>query len=585
MEKDYYKDYDKRVSWDLTSIFKDDEELNKKIDELNTSINKITIPDSLDTNNLISLLDEYSLIKELSTKILMYGSLKYYQNTSDENLALKNRVEKINNEATTKLKIIENYLTKFSYDNLIKLPSIKKYKFYLDNLFRMQEYVKDAKTNEKIKDNTDLINKYINKQNNLINNMTYPDIQVEDKTYEITNFNMTKYLASQNRELRKLTFLSINNSFKEKESEFSSILNNIFALRNDNALLAGYQSVLEKSLFEENLPNSLIETLITSVHKNLPIMQKYLELKSKHLDIKDPHLYDLGVSLNKEVNQKYNIAEAINVIKTALKPLGKEYLQTVDILLDGHIDATPNELKHQSITFSWQDYAFLNFHGAYGDLKNLVHELGHIISYHLAKNKEPFIYADSTIFIGEIASIVNEILLNDYLYNNAKNKEEKIFFLSKKIENYFTSVFKQTLYTEFENYLYSLDNITANILSTKYYELLTKYYGSNIIIDSEAKIEWMRLGHLYRHSYYPYKYATGLLMASSIVADISTNNLLIEKYIEFLKSGNSNYASELLKMVNIDITNSKTFDNGFKLLENDIKKLEKIMEGEWYNGF
>lgn len=125
MEKDY-KDYDKRVSWDLTSIFKDDEELNKKIDELNTSINKITIPDSLDTNNLISLLDEYSLIKELSTKILMYGSLKYYQNTSDENLALKNRVEKINNEATTKLKIIENYLTKFSYDNLIKLPSIKK---------------------------------------------------------------------------------------------------------------------------------------------------------------------------------------------------------------------------------------------------------------------------------------------------------------------------------------------------------------------------------------------------------------------------------------------------------------------------
>ena len=580
MEKDYYKDYDKRVSWDLTSIFKDDEELNKKIDELNTSINKITIPDSLDTNNLISLLDEYSLIKELSTKILMYGSLKYYQNTSDENLALKNRVEKINNEATTKLKIIENYLTKFSYDNLIKLPSIKKYKFYLDNLFRMQEYVKDEKTNEKIKDNTDLINKYINKQNNLINNMTYPDIQVEDKTYEITNFNMAKYLASQNRELRKLTFLSINNSFKEKESEFSSILNNIFALRNDNALLAGYQSVLEKSLFEENLPNSLIETLITSVHKNLPIMQKYLELKSKYLDIKDPHLYDLGVSLNKEVNQKYNIAEAINVIKTALKPLGKEYLQTVNILLDGHIDATPNELKHQSITFSWQDYAFLNFRGAYGDLKNLVHEFGHIISYHLAKNKEPFIYADSTIFIGEIASIVNEILLNDYLYNNAKNKEEKIFFLSKKIENYFTSVFKQTLYTEFENYLYSLDNITANILSTKYYELLTKYYGSNIIIDSEAKIEWMRLGHLYRHSYYPYKYATGLLMASSIVADISTNNLLIEKYIGFLKSGNSNYASELLKMVNIDITNSKTFDNGFKLLENDIKKLEKIMEGE-----
>ena len=200
-----------------------------------------------------------------------------------------------------------------------------------------------------------------------------------------------------------------------------------------------------------NINIEIINKLIQSVNHNLSLIQQYLKIKSDFLEIEEPHLYDFGVPLDDNLKIKYSLEEAKEIVLNALEPLGGEYIEAVKILFDGHIDAELNENKHQSITFSWNTYSFLNFRGSYIDLKNMIHEIGHIVNYYFSKNKQPFIYEDSTIFVGEIASIVNEILLNRYLAKNASTKAEKIFYLSKEIENYFSSVFKQTMYTEFEN--------------------------------------------------------------------------------------------------------------------------------------
>lgn len=257
-------------------------------------------------------------------------------------------------------------------------------------------------------------------------------------------------------------------------------------------------------------------------------------------------------------------------------------MQVVSYLLDGYIDAKPSKNKHQSITFSWNTYSFMNFRGTYVDLKNMIHDLGHIVNYYLSKNNLPFLYEDSTIFVGETASLVNEILLNRYLYEFAKSDEERIFYLSKEIENYFTSVFKQTMYTEFENDLYNTktsSNLTPKLLSEKYDKLIKKYYGKNIIYDEISDIEWTRLGHLYRWSYYPYKYATGQIIASVVVNSLlDDKSLSKEQYLKFLSSGSSLYSLDLLKMLNIDLTNSNIINNGFKIMENDLEKLVKILE-------
>lgn len=210
----------------------------------------------------------------------------------------------------------------------------------------------------------------------------------------------------------------------------------------------------------------------------------------------------------------------------------------------------------------------------------MIHEIGHIVNYYLSKKEQPFIYEDSTIFVGETASITNEILLNRYLYNNANTQEEKIFYLSKEIENYFTSVFKQTMYTEFENDLYETktkSDLTSEILCEKYFSLIKKYYGKDINYDQIANIEWARLGHLYRWSYYPYKYATGLLIASVVIDSlVDKKTLSQEEYIKFLSAGSSQYSLDLLKIVNIDLVNTDIIESGFNVMNQDIKELQKV---------
>ena len=294
------------------------------------------------------------------------------------------------------------------------------------------------------------------------------------------------------------------------------------------------------------------------------------------LGIDDAHLYDFNVELSGELDIKYSLDEALDIIRGALRPLGSRYLEVVEKLLDGHIDALLDEDKHQSITFSWNTYSFMNFRGRYVDLKNLIHEIGHIVNYYLSYENEPFIYADSTIFIGEVSSIVNEILLNKYLYNNATSAEEKIFYLSKEIENYFTSVFKQTMYTEFENEIYNNSDLSSDNLSRIYSNIVKKYYGNSVIYDSVFSTEWTRVGHLFRWSYYVYKYATGLLSASIIVKYLENGSISRDGYLDFLSFGSSKYSLELLNSLEVDLCNDKVIVDGFKILEEDIDNFYKI---------
>ena len=226
----------------------------------------------------------------------------------------------------------------------------------------------------------------------------------------------------------------------------------------------------------------------------------------------------------------------------------------------------------------------MNFRGSYNDIKNLIHELGHIVNYYLSKEKQPYIYEDSTVFVGETASLVNEILLNRYLYKKSETDEERLFYLSKEIENYFTSVYKQTMYTEFENSIYSLIDSDVDTICNKYSSLIKKYYGNSINYEDMSSIEWTRLGHLYRWSYYPYKYATGLIMASLVVDSLlDSNTLSKEQYIKFLESGKNQYSLDLLKMLDIDLSNENTINNGFNVLKKDINNFKDLVEKNLYS--
>ena len=577
-----------KLEWNLQEIFANNQTFYDEINNVKQLLEDIKKYEEAELNStlLLKLLDKKWKIKEISNNILIYGSLMYYKNVNDDEcIELKRVAETFNNDVNTILKFIDRKILDLGFGKvssfIVENPKLEIYKLSLHNLFRLQEHIQLDEINQKIKENSDSINEQLSIYNNLLRDIKYESINVDGEEVKITSSNFAKYISSRDRETRKQTYFVVNNAFQKEKDNFANILNRIYGFRIENSFLEKYNSVLEKILFEENINPEIINKLIESVNNNLGLIQEYLEIKSDLLEIEEPHLYDFGVPLNSNLKIKYSLEEGKEIILKALEPLGQEYIEIVKTLFDGHIDAELNENKHQSITFSWHTYSFMNFRGAYIDLKNMIHEIGHIVNYYLSKKEQPFIYEDSTIFVGETASIVNEILLNRYLYKNANTEEEKIFYLSKEIENYFSSVFKQTMYTEFENDLYKIrtnSELTSEILCDRYFKILKKYYGNNITYDQIANVEWTRLGHLYRWSYYPYKYATGLLMASVVVDSlVDKKSLSKEEYIKFLSAGSSQYSLDLLKILNIDLVNTNIIESGFNVMAEDIKELQKVL--------
>ena len=577
-----------KFEWNLQEMFANNQSFYDEINNVKQLLEDIKKYEEAELNStlLLKLLDKKWEIKEISNNILIYGSLMYYKNVNDnECIELKKIAESFNNDVNTILKFIDRKILALGFKKvssfIVENPKLEIYKLSLHNLFRLEEHIQPDEINQKIKENCDSINEQLSIYNNLLRDIEYGIINKDGEKIKITSSNFAKYISSRNQDTRKQTYYVVNNAFQKEKDSFANLLNRIYGCRIENSILEKYNSVLEKILFEENINPEIISKLIESVNNNLGLIQNYLKIKSDLLEIEEPHLYDFGVPLDNNLKIKYSLEDAKEIILKALEPLGLEYIEVVKTLFDGHIDAELNENKHQSITFSWHTYSFMNFRGAYIDLKNMIHEMGHIVNYYLSKKQQPFIYEDSTIFVGETASIVNEILLNRYLYKNATTEEEKIFYLSKEIENYFSSVFKQTMYTEFENDLYKVrtnSELTSEILCERYYNILKKYYGNNITYDQIANVEWTRLGHLYRWSYYPYKYATGLLMASIVVDSlVNKKTLSKEDYIKFLSSGSSQYSLDLLKILNIDLLNSNIIESGFNVMAEDIKELQKIL--------
>lgn len=570
------------MEWNLEELFKTETDFYNEIENIKTELENIKQYENIELNkdNLLELLNKKWELKEKSNNVLVYGSLNYYKNIkSEEMINLKTQAEKLNSEVESKLNFIDLKILELGKEKIEQFikenNNLKTYELYINNLFRMQEHIQDEETNNKIKQNNNRINELLTKYNTLISEMKFDTIEENGEQIEVTNSNYSKLLQSNNENTRRQAYLSVDKRYKEKQIEFFKILKEIYELRIENSKLENYDSVLEKVLMKENIDKKIIDTLIKSVNNNLSLIHKYLKIKSNLNNIEKPHIYDFGIQHNLEI--EYPLEQAINIIKETVKELGQEYIDVVNKLLNGHIDTVLDENKHQSITFSWHTYSFLNYKNRYIDLKNLIHELGHIVNYYMSKQKQPFIYEDSTIFVGETASITNEILLNRYLQENSKTKEEEQYYLIKQIENYFLSVYKQTMYTEFESRIYELINtnsLTPQTINEEYMNLIKKYYGDNIDYSDASCVEWIRLGHLFRWSYYPYKYATGLMISSILVDELlDTKTLTKEEYIDFLSSGSNAYSLDLLKKLKIDLTNNEVIENGFKVLEKSINKL------------
>lgn len=576
-----------KLEWNLDDLFESSEVFYNEIDKIKLLLEDIKKYEKIEMNASVleEVLDEKWKIKEMSNNILVYGSLRYYKNINDEeSVKLKKDAEEFNSEVNTKLMFIDRMILSLGIDKVLSFidenSKLEIYRFSLCNLFRLKEHIMSSEITERIKNNNSNISDEVSRYNNILRDINYGYININGEDILITSSNLAKYLSSRDRDVRKQTYFIVGEANQKELNGFADIINKIYGYRIENAGLEEYDCVLDKVLFEDNVNSKIINKLIRTVNNNLNLAYEYLKIKASLLGVDEVHLYDFNVPLDSNLRIEYSLDEAKNIILNALSVLGREYIDVVQLLFDGHIDAVIDENKHQSITFSWNTYSFMNYRGSYVDLKNMIHEIGHIVNYYLSQKKQPFMYEDSTIFVGETASIINEILLNRYLRKNARSKEEEIFYLSKEIENYFTTVFKQTMYTEFEDDLYNTKKnieLTKEVLCEKYGNIIRKYYG-NVKYDEMDNNSWCKLGHLYRYSYYPYKYATGLLMASAVCDSLINNgNVEICDYINFLSAGSSMYSLDLLKLLNIDLINTDVMQSGFNVMAEDIEELKKVL--------
>jgi oligoendopeptidase F len=318
----------------------------------------------------------------------------------------------------------------------------------------------------------------------------------------------------------------------------------------------------------------------------MELIYDYMDIRKKLLKLDELHMYDIYVDLVENKNNKIPFEKGKEILFEALKPLGDKYLSDLNKAFDEKwIDIYPSEGK-RSGAYSWgcydsYPYLLLNYNDTVDAVSTMGHELGHSMHSYYSK-KQNYVDSNYPIFLAEIASTVNEVLINDYLYKNAKTKEEKIFYLTDFLETVRTTIYRQTMFAEFEMIMHEKEQngipLTEDELSNTYYDLNKLYYGDNVISDDLIRYEWSRIPHFYT-PFYVYKYATGLSAALSIASRIlDGDEKTKENYLEFLSSGGNNYPLEILKKVDVDMTTSKSIEEALSMFKEKLENLKELIK-------
>lgn len=581
----------KNYNWDLEKIYDSKEKLEEDIQIIKEKIKKLEdLSKNLGDNfgEFIRLYEE--TMRELVTPIV-YAHMKHDEDTRDpygqkisiETMSLFSELQTV----SAGLNPFILSLDKTELDKLIIDEDLEKYRKYLEKIFRFKEHTLTAKE-ERILGALSPVTNAPSEAYTLLTNadIEYPEIESVGNV-KLTDANYGKLLQNPNVEVRKETFKKYYETLGKVDNTIASLqYNNVRSLVIESKL-RNYKSAREMELFKDDVEVEVYDNLINVVHSYLPILHKYFRLKKEYLGLEEQHMYDIYLPLLKEEAKKITFEESKEIILEAVKPMGEEYRSIIKKAFDENwIDVYPREGKksgaYSSGAYDTDPYILMNFTDDFDSLFTLAHELGHSIhSYYSRKNNE-FIYSQYTIFVAEVASTANELLLLDYLMKNAENDDERFFLISHYIDSFKSTVFRQTQFAEFEKLTHDAVEgdkvLTLDDFNEIYYDLNKKYYGDAIVHDEEIKLEWARIPHFYRN-FYVYKYATGFSTAVTLSQRIlSGNKEYLEAYINFLKDGGNNYPLDQLRAAGADISKPEVLNAAFKVFENLVNELEELMK-------
>ncbi len=409
-----------------------------------------------------------------------------------------------------------------------------------------------------------------------------PALDSKGKAHEVTHSSYAMLMENKDRVLRKNTFESMYKTYQQFSNTIATnYIQNVYVDWYFDKTRK-FKSCLQASLYSNNIPESVYYTLLKNTQTMLPILHEYYAFVKKCLGLKNYTYYDVYVSPVKSMDSKISYEDMVALGVDALQVLGKEYSRVVqNAVRDQWIDVMPNENKvtgaYQTDAYNVHPYILLNFDGRKSYTSTFVHEMGHAMHSYLANQTQPYQKAGYSIFIAEVASTVNEMLLNQYLIKHAKTKQEKAYYANEFLQSLKSTLFRQTMFSEFENYAHTLveqgQAISKDILLKKYQELNQTYFGKAVKDNPYIQYEWLRIPHFYS-SYYVYKYATGIVTAINLVKMITEEKGGVDKYLNLLRSGGSDWPVELLKQAGVDLTT----DHPYQVVKEEMEKYFMILK-------
>ncbi len=417
--------------------------------------------------------------------------------------------------------------------------------------------------------------------------MKFGTVRDEDgNEVELTHSRYIQFQRSQDRRLRKESFEQLYSRYIEHKNTLAAVFNtsvksDVFYARRRN-----FDSALERALHPDNVERSTYDNLIATVREHLPVLHRYLRLRKRVLNLEELHMYDLYVPLVRDVAFKVPYEESRKIVKAGLYPLGDEYQQMLDLAFESRwIDVFENQGKssgaYQRDVYGVHPYVLLNYQGNIDDVFTLAHELGHALHSQHSMTHQPYIYADYSIFVAEVASTVNEALLVHYLLDSEADPRRRLFILNYYLEQFRTTVYRQTMFAEFERAVHDQaeqgEALTSESLCATYRGLNEDYYGAEVTIDNQVDMEWARVPHFYR-AFYVYKYATGFSAANALAQSILSGSAdARERYLAFLSSGGSDYPLNLLKRAGVDMTSRKPIAEALGLFDTLLDEMEALV--------
>ena len=582
-----------KFKWTIDEMYPDEASMDKDIQKVKELIEeakkyKGTLADS--DENLFKALSISEEASRILQNLYVYTHMKSHEDT---------RINKNQGNATktdmlsTELSMATSYMVpeiiamdSEKLDNYLKTEKLSHYKKYVDDILRLKPHTLNENEEELLAAVADLSGV----PENVYDMLSFADLQfpeIEDEKGEkvrVTHSNFSLFLKSKDARVRKDAFEAMYSVYGQFKNTFASTLYGGIKSEIFYAKTRKYESALQGSLFQDNVSVDVYNNLIDAVHENLDTLNDYIDLKKKFLGLDKINMYDLYVPLTENFDMEIPYEKAQEIILEALKPLGEEYLENVKkAFAEGWIDVYGNEGK-QGGAYSWgsydsKSYILMSYKDDLNSLFTLIHEMGHSMHSYYSKTTQPYIYSGYKIFVAEVASTLNELLLINYLLKNANSKEERIYLLNYYLEQFRTTVYRQTMFAEFEKICHEKvekgEPLTAEEFTNIYYDLNKKYYGESCEVNEDIALEWARIPHFYSN-FYVYKYATGFSAASALSKQIlEEGDSAVDRYKEFLKSGGSEFPLDQLRKAGVDMEKKEAVDEALHVFKDLVKQLEK----------